>query len=69
MLAGVLVGLVMADDAARPRAEQAVMTGVVPRNPADNGAFEAALAGAGLELNASPVTAAAKAAGTSIAFI
>jgi hypothetical protein len=68
-LAGVLSGLVMADDAARACSEQPVVTGKVPRNAADYGPLQAALAGAGVELSARPVTATAKAAGSSIAFI
>ena len=37
--AGMLVGLVMADDAARTRPEQPVMAGKMPHNTADHGAL------------------------------
>ena len=41
-LAGVLVGLVVADDAARACSEQPVVTGKMPGDTADDGALQAA---------------------------
>jgi hypothetical protein len=42
-LPGVLVSLVMADDAARACSEQSVVTGKMPSDSADDGALQAAL--------------------------
>jgi hypothetical protein len=41
-LAGVLVGLMMADDATGPCSEQPVVTGEMPGNATDDGALQAA---------------------------
>jgi hypothetical protein len=43
-----LGGLVMADDAARACPEQPVVTGVMPGDTADGGAFQAALGRRGI---------------------
>ena len=38
-----LLGHVMADDTTSHRTEHSVVTGIVPRNAADNGSFDASL--------------------------
>jgi hypothetical protein len=68
-LASMPVSHVMADYTASCRTEQPVMSGIVPRNTSDNGTLMQPLAGAGVELDASPITATAKAAGSKTAFM
>jgi hypothetical protein len=69
-LAGVLVGLMVADDAARACSGAARGDrSKCPATPPTTAPFKQPLAGAGVELSARPVTATPKAAGSSIAFM
>jgi len=64
-----LLGLVMADHAAGSSPQKAMMTGIMPCDPADHRTFQTAAAGAGVELDATAVTTRATVTGIRNALI